>query len=202
MTKRLILASISPRRRELLQMLQLPFEAHAPKFEEVSESRWTPAQEALELAKGKARSLLQDFPEALVIGSDTLIAFEGEKIGKPKDASDAVAILRRLSGKIHQIFTGVAVIDAAGGKWSGALSQVTVAMRAASDAELTDYVATGEPLDKAGAYAIQGLGRHLISAIEGDYFAAVGLPLRELAEILTELGLPPPISVSTLSHGA
>lgn len=200
--KRLILASISPRRRELMGKLQIPFEAHAPKFEEFSNPLWTPAQEALELAKGKARSLLQDFPDALVIGSDTLIGFEGGKIGKPRDPDDAVAILRRLAGRIHQIFTGIAVIDAAGGKWSGALSQVTVKMRPASDAELAAYVATGEPLDKAGGYAIQGQGRDLIDAVEGDYFAAVGLPLRELAEILTEMGLPPPISVSTLSHGA
>ncbi|MFO1463369.1 MAG: Maf family protein [bacterium] len=200
--KRLVLASVSPRRRELLQMLQLPFEVHAPRFDEVSDPRWTPAQEALEFAKGKARSLLQEFPDALVIGSDTLIAFSGEKIGKPKDPEDAFAILRRLAGKCHQIFTGVAVIDAAGGHWSGAISQVTVAMRPASDAELRDYVASGEPLDKAGAYAIQGKGRDLIAAVEGDYFAAVGLPLRELAEILAEYGMPPPISVSQLSHPA
>ncbi len=192
--KRLILASTSPRRRELMALLELPFECHAPNFEETSDPALSPAEEAMEFARAKAASLLAEFPDALLIGSDTLIALDGRKIGKPRDPEDAVSILETLSGKIHQIFTAVAVLDAATGKWAGALSQVTVVMRASTEAERRAYVATGEPLDKAGAYAIQGAGRHLIVATEGDYYAAVGLPLHELAEALRDFGLEPSIS--------
>lgn len=193
-SRRLILVSTSPRRRELMAHLKLPFECQAPKFEERSDPALLPVEEAMEFARAKAASLVAEFPNALLIGSDTLIAFEGEKIGKPRDSEDALRILEKLSGKIHQIFTAVAVLDASSGKWSCALSQVTVAMRASNDAERRAYVATGEPLDKAGAYAIQGEGRHLIRAVEGDYFAAVGLPLHELAEALRDFGLEPSIS--------
>jgi len=193
-SRRLILASTSPRRRELMSHLRLPFECHAPNFEEASDPALSPAEEAMEFARAKAASLLAEFPDALLIGSDTLIALDGRKIGKPKDPEDAVAILETLSGKIHQIFTAVAVLETSTGKWAGALSQVTVAMRASTEAERRAYVATGEPLDKAGAYAIQGAGRHLIAAVEGDYYAAVGLPLHELAEALRDFGLEPSIS--------
>lgn len=193
-TPRLILASTSPRRRELMAYLKIPFDCHAPNFEEKSDPALSPVEEAMEFARSKAASLVADFPTALIIGSDTLIALDGEKIGKPKDPEDAVAILEKLSGKIHQIFTAVAILDSATGKWACGLSQVTVSMQASTDAERRAYVATGEPLDKAGAYAIQGEGRHLIRAVEGDYYAAVGLPLHELAEALQDFGLNPSIS--------
>ncbi|HEX5033235.1 MAG TPA: Maf family protein, partial [bacterium] len=178
--RRLVLASTSPRRRELLTALGLAFEVAAPRFEEKSDPGLSPEAEALEFAKAKARSLAPDFADALLIGSDTLIEFQGRKLGKPKDAADAHAMLRDLAGQPHLIHTAVAVVDAGSGVEEALLSRVKILMRPAADAEIAAYVATGEPLDKAGAYAIQGRGRELIAEVEGDYEAAVGLPTKGL----------------------
>ncbi|HCU25786.1 MAG TPA: septum formation protein Maf [Deltaproteobacteria bacterium] len=183
---RLVLASISPRRRELLESLRIPFLAVAPHFEEISDSRLSPSEEALSFAQAKAESLRSDYPDAWIIGGDTLIALAGEKIGKPRDARDAERMLKKLSGKRHEIFTGLALLDAASGKLESSLSRVAIRMKELSATQIAAYVATGEALDKAGAYAIQGLGRDLIESVEGDFDAAVGLPLRELAKILEE----------------
>lgn len=186
--RRLVLASTSPRRRELLGGLGLKFEVHAPRFEERSDPALSPEAEALEFAKEKARSLKSEFADALLIGSDTLIEFEGEKLGKPKDAADARAMLQRLAGKPHLIHTAVAVIDAVDGREEALLCQVKIRMRPYGAAELEAYVATGEPLDKAGAYAIQGKGREIIAEIEGDFEAAVGLPTKDLVVLLNKFG--------------
>jgi septum formation protein len=186
--RRLVLASTSPRRRELLGGLGLKFEVHAPRFEERSDPALSPEAEALEFAKEKARSLKSEFADALLIGSDTLIEFEGEKLGKPKDAADARAMLQRLAGKPHLIHTAVAVIDAVDGREEALLCQVKIRMRPYGAAELEAYVATGEPLDKAGAYAIQGKGREIIAEIEGDFEAAVGLPTKDLLVLLRKFG--------------
>ena len=187
--RRLVLASTSPRRRELMAMIGLAFEVHAPRFEELSDAALSPRAEALEFARAKARSLSADFPQALLIGSDTLIEFQGEKIGKPKDAADALAMLLMLAGKPHTIHTGLAVFDAAEGRDLSLVRQVKILMRPFDAAEAEAYVATGEPLDKAGAYAIQGDGRKLIEEVEGDYEAAVGLPTKDLIRLLEEFGV-------------
>ncbi len=186
--RRLVLASTSPRRRELLAARGLKFEVAAPRFEERSDPSLSPAAEALAFAKAKAQSLKPDFPDALLIGSDTLIEFEGEKLGKPRDAADARAMLHRLASKPHLIHTAVALIDAADGREEAVLSQVKIRMNPSSAAEIEAYVATGEPLDKAGAYAIQGKGRELIAEVEGDYEAAVGLPTQDLIALLKKFG--------------
>lgn len=189
MRRRIVLASTSPRRRELLAALGFDFEVLSPRFDERSDPALSPAAEALEFAKAKARSLKADCPDALLIGSDTLIEFEGQKLGKPKDAVDARAMLQRLAGKAHLIHTAVALVDAADGKEEAVLRQVKIRMRPASLSEIEAYVATGEPLDKAGAYAIQGKGRELIAEVDGDYEAAVGLPTKDLVALLKKFGV-------------
>jgi len=195
---RLILASTSPRRREIVALLGLPFDVIAPDFDEfVSDNR--PVEvEVLDFAVGKAAAVARKHPESIVIGSDTMILLEGSKIGKPKDAAEARQMLRALSGKTHVIFTSVAIIDGTGGPGLKTVEEVTVTMRAYSDAEIQRYLACDESLDKAGAYSIQGEGRALIESIRGDYLAAVGLPLKPIADYLKSRGIALPLDVDRL----
>lgn len=188
---RLILASTSPRRRDLLALLGLPFEVRHPNFLERTRDDRTPEAEVLELAAGKARSVASDEPGALVVGGDTLIALGDEKIGKPEDPDHAASILRRLAGRTHRILTGITLIDSATGREFIHLERIRVCMRRSTEAEIADYVARGESMDKAGAYSIQGEGHRLIESLGGDYLAAVGLPLRPIAQYLRSLGEVP-----------
>jgi septum formation protein len=183
---RLILASTSPRRREILGLLGRPFEVIAPEFDERISTHLS-IGEVLQFAVGKAQSVAAKHPESIVIGSDTMIQLDGEKIGKPLDAADARRILRLLSGKTHKIYTSVAIIDRMGGPGLRRVETVVLKMRELSADEIESYVATGESLDKAGAYSIQGQGRNLIAAMEGDYLAAVGMPLKPIAGYLKNL---------------
>jgi septum formation protein len=191
---RVILASTSPRRREILAFLGLPFEVIAPRFEEVVGNRSIEA-EVLDFAVEKARSVAAEHPQDLVIGSDTMISLEGEKFGKPPDIEGARRMLRAFSGKIHRIHTSVAILDGAGGPGLRTVEEVRVAMRAFDDEEISRYLAVGESLDKAGAYSIQGEGRHLIEVIQGDYLAVVGMPLKPIALYLRERGVDFPLDV-------
>ena len=195
---RIVLASTSPRRRDILALLGLPFEVRHPDFLETTREDLTPEAEALELALGKARSVASGMTDALVVGGDTLIALAGEKIGKPRDRDDAESILRRLSGRTHRILTGVALIDSATGQESTRLERVEVRMRSSTDAEIAGYVSAGESMDKAGAYSIQGRGHRLIESFRGDYLAAVGLPLRPVAQYLRNAGVEVPEDVEGL----
>ena len=188
---RIILASTSPRRRDIMSLLGLPFEVRDPDFQETTREDLTPEAEALELALGKARSIARGETDALVVGGDTLIALDHEKIGKPADPDDAVSILRRLSGRTHRILTGVALIDSTTRREETHLERIEVRMRHSTDAEIADYLARGESMDKAGAYSIQGEGHRLIENMRGDYLAAVGMPLRPIALYLQRLGRGP-----------
>lgn len=181
---KLILASTSPRRKALLARLNLPFEVISPAFDEVSFDNFSAKEEALAFAEGKARSVAQGLKEGIVIGSDTLIEWEGKKIGKPRDAADAKRILCDLQGRSHVIWTGVFLMDMSDGTREGLVEKVTVTLFPMSAAEIEDYVRTGEPLDKAGAYAVQGVGRKFIRSLQGDPFAAIGLPLRPIRRFL------------------
>jgi septum formation protein len=181
---RLILASTSPRRREILSLLGVPFEAIDPPFEEIISESLPIDQEVFEFAAGKALSVAATHRDAIVIGSDTMISIDGEKLGKPKDVAEAKRMLRELGGKSHRIYTAVAIVDGAGGQGLRGIEEVSVRMRAYSEQEIEDYIACGESLDKAGAYSIQGEGSRLIESIDGDYLAAVGLPLRPIAGYL------------------
>jgi septum formation protein len=195
---KLILASTSPRRREILALLGLPFDVIQPDFEEMLSSQCSIEEEVMEFATGKATSVARRHPEAIVIGSDTMISLDHEKIGKPRDLPDARAMLNKLAGRTHSIYTGVRIIDGSVGPGLTALEKVTVKMRDFSDAKIQDYLACGESLDKAGSYSIQGKGRELIASIEGDYLAAVGLPLKSIADYLKERGIAVPVDVDTL----
>jgi len=185
---RLLLASTSPRRRQILALLGVPFEVIAPEFEEQISSHLPADQEVVEFAFGKAQSVATKYPGSIVIGSDTMIELSGEKIGKPTDREDARRILRLLSGETHRILTSVAIIDH-GGPGLKEIETVVVEMRGYTEAEIENYLDSGESDDKAGAYSIQGRGSALIKSISGDYLAAVGMPLRRIAQYLESRGL-------------
>ncbi len=187
---RLILASTSPRRREILALLGLPFEVIAPNFEERVSDQAPIEEEVVSFALGKARSVASENPRSTVIGSDTMILLEGVKIGKPGDTDGARRMLRSLAGRRHEIYTGVAIIDGAGAASAALIERVSIQMRPFGEREIERYLAQGESLDKAGAYSIQGEGRELIATMEGDYLAAVGLPLKPIARYFVSRGLP------------
>ena len=146
---------------------------------------------------GKAESLSHD-AGSIVVASDTLIVLDGEKIGKPRDEQDARHILTRLSGRFHEILTGAVVIGSTGHQTLNHLERIHVEMLPFSREDIENYLEVGESLDKAGAYSIQGLGNRLIAAIRGDYLAAVGLPLKAIADHLETLGINPPGDVSAI----
>jgi septum formation protein len=195
---RLILASTSPRRREILALLGVPFEVIEPSFDERLTDGRAIEEEVLAFARGKAQSVARDNGDAIVIGSDTMIGVDGEKYGKPTDAPDARRMLHALGGKTHAIFTAVVIIDGLGGSGLEAVEQVAVDVRPLSDAAIDRYIACGESLDKAGAYSIQGAGAELIAAIRGDYLAAVGLPLKPIANYLSMRGMPPSFGIERI----
>lgn len=186
---RLILASTSSRRREILALLGLPFEVMVPEFDEDPLNDRPIAEEVLDFALGKARSVARAHPASLVVGSDTMILINGNKIGKPDSIADAKRMLRLLSGKTHRIFTSVAILDDLGGPGLNTVEEVSVKMCDYSEKEIEDYLSCDESLDKAGAYSIQGAGRGLIESIRGDYLAAVGLPLKPIADYLQSCGV-------------
>lgn len=194
----IILASTSPRRTELFQLLQVPFVVIPPDFSEAVRLGPSPPDQAKAFALAKARSCALRFPDRLVIGSDTLIEVEGEMLGKPGSPAEAERMLRRLAGRSHLIHTAVALVGLTAGVEAQAVETVRVWMKALQDRDLTSYIATGEGLGKAGGYAIQGGGGALIERIAGDYPAAVGLPLRIVADLLRRHGVNLPVSVEDL----
>jgi septum formation protein len=194
---RIVLASTSPRRREILALLGLPFDVIDPDFEEISSDETSAEEEVVAFSSGKAEAVPRD-PASIVIGSDTLIALGGEKIGKPRDQDDALRMLSMLSGRCHEILTGLVVIGPDEDQIFSHVERVHVEMVPFSHEGIVEYLEVGESLDKAGGYSIQGRGSQLIAAIRGDYLAAVGLPLRAIARYLKELGLNPPVDVEQL----
>ena len=195
---RLILASTSPRRREILALLGLPFEVIPPSFDELALPNRPVEDEVLAFALGKAESVARDNPESIVIGSDTMILLNTKKIGKPGGIADANQILSALSGKTHRILTSVAIFDGLGGSGLRIVNDVSILMRDYSDKEIEHYLSCSESLDKAGAYSIQGEGRALIESIHGDYLTAVGLPLKPIADYLRSRGISFPLNVEKL----
>lgn len=190
MSKKIILASGSPRRRELMDREGFEFTVITSKAEENYDPSLPPQEIAQSLAKLKAQAVAsalpaQDLEDSIVIGADTIVALDGIIYGKPADASDACRMLRELSGKTHQVITGVCIIC---NKDAQAFAQSTnVNFKELSGIEIQEYVASGEPLDKAGAYGIQGLGGKLVDSIDGDFDNVVGLPIKTLAPKLRAL---------------
>jgi septum formation protein len=195
---RLILASTSPRRMDLLALLRIAFTPADPEFAETSCRDRAPMEQARDFALGKAESCRLRFPDSAILGCDTLIEIDGQVWGKPADPGDAQRMLRRLSGRDHFIHTAVALIETGTDRSDSAVETVRVRFKALSETDVRTYVETGESLGKAGAYAIQGRGGELIESIEGDYSAAVGLPLRRVAGMLARAGLVPPLDVESL----
>lgn len=190
--KRLVLASASPRRRELLTAAGVAFEVRPADLPEQALPGETPRALAERLAAEKALYVaraLAGGPARLVLGADTVVVVDGEALGKPDDEAHAFTLLRRLLGRMHRVVTGVALVES-GGRPPRILSvESEVYMRAGSDAEIRAYVATGEPLDKAGAYAAQGEGRRFIERIVGSESNVIGLPLEETLALLRAAGL-------------
>ncbi|HET9003567.1 MAG TPA: Maf family protein [Gemmatimonadaceae bacterium] len=184
----LVLASQSPRRRELLALIGLAHEVRPADIDESYLEGETPEQHCERLARGKASALAgQVSRDAVIIGSDTIVVVDGMVLGKPSDAADAMRMLRMLSGRSHTVLTAVAV--ARGARLESAVERVSVSFREIDDEEIAAYIATREPMDKAGAYGIQGYGATIVSRIEGDYFAVMGLALNLLVRLLARVGL-------------
>ncbi len=188
----LVLASASPRRRELLQHAGMPFIVQASKVAELPREGETPQSCAERLAREKARDVFRQRPEDFVLGADTIVIVDGQILGKPRDPADAARMLRLLSGRTHQVTTGVCLIAPdrkARRSLEETRSETTrVTMSELSADDIESYVATDEPLDKAGGYAIQGIASRWISRIEGDYFNVVGLPVSLVYRMLRENG--------------
>ena len=185
---KLILASASPRRRELLEMLHVEnLEIHPAKGEEKPHPELTPDALVKELASCKAAEVAAAWasPEDIVIGADTVVVLDGRVLGKPRDEADAAAMLRALSGRTHTVYTGVAVER--GGERRLHAERTDVRFRALTDAEIAAYIATGEPMDKAGAYGAQGYASLFVEHLDGDFFNVMGLPLCALGKLLKEL---------------
>ena len=181
---KLILASSSPRRSELLASLGLEFSIVPSTVPEPAYNGETPADYGKKLAMAKATSVALEVPEGLVIGADTIVVLDGQVLGKPQDPAEAREMLTRLSGQTHTVYTGIAVVDAKTREIAAETVETQVTFRSLSKEEIDDYVASGEPLDKAGAYGIQRLGGLLVSRINGCYFNVVGLPLSALDRLL------------------
>ncbi|OAN90122.1 septum formation protein Maf [Marinobacter sp. EhC06] len=184
----IILASASPRRAELLQQIGLSFSVRPADIDETPEPDETPEQYVERLAREKALAVAGSSPECLVLGSDTSVVLEGKILGKPTDPADARETLVRLSGATHQVMTAVAL--ATEGQCQSVLVITEVCFRQLSTAEIEAYVASGEPMDKAGSYGIQGLGGIFVNELRGSYSAVVGLPLQETAALLAGAGYP------------
>ena len=185
---RVILASASPRRRELLRLVGIDHEIRPADIDESYLPGERPNAHAERLARGKAETIASVAgPEVVTIGSDTIVVVDGDVLGKPRDRQHAKEMLRRLSGRSHVVMTGVAV--AWRGQTLSGVEEVGVTFRDLSDDEIDLYIDTGEPMDKAGAYGIQGFGATIVARVDGDYFAVMGLALNRLARLLRDAGL-------------
>jgi septum formation protein len=191
----LILASQSPRRRYLLQKAGLRFTVRPSEVDESGFTLEDPAGGVQRLAEAKALQVAEAHPDHWVIGADTVVVVEGRVLGKPTSVADARDMLRRLSGATRQVYTGFCIVCKAGGARFGGTVCTDVTFKNLTETEIEWYVHSGEPFDKAGAYAIQGLGTFLVRRIHGSYTNVVGLPVCEVLEILIRegiMGLEPP----------
>lgn len=182
----LVLASASPRRSQILDLLGLPYEIRVPRTAESLADGESPRAEAVRLAREKAAAVPARRGE-LVVAADTLVAIDDRVLGKPADAPEAQRMLMELQGRRHEVFTGLALL--LDGRTEADVAVTSVWFRSLDAAECAEYVATGEPFDKAGAYGIQGRGAALVERIEGEYFNVMGLPVQLLLSLLSRFGL-------------
>lgn len=186
--KEIVLASSSPRRRDLLKQLGLTFRIMTAGVDETPPGGLTPAEMVEVLAGRKAAAVAGVLEDALVIGADTVVVLNGRVLGKPADREEAAGMLRQLQGTDHTVYTGVAVMDAASKKMQVAHEKTRVFFKSLDEHEIRRYVATGEPMGKAGAYAVQGRAAAFIKGLEGCYTNVVGLPLARLTDMLKKFG--------------
>lgn len=189
LSRGLILASASPRRRQLFSLLGAPFTSLAADVEENHGHGEKPEEMVCRLSWAKAKALAEDHPERLIVAADTVVALDGQVLGKPANADEAVVMLRRLRGREHLVFSGLTAFSPFTGQQATEMAQTTVWMRPYSDEEIARYVASGDPLDKAGAYAIQHQEFNPVAYIQGCYTGIMGLPLCHLMRALNRLGL-------------
>ena len=194
----IVLASASPRRQELLRIAGIPFTVQPADIDESPLADESPRGCAERLARGKALAVSQSRPRDCVLGADTIVVVDDAILGKPRDADDAARMLRMLSGRTHEVITGVCVVSPVGSGQRSVASEADLVTASEttlvtfcelSDDEIHDYVVTGEPMDKAGAYAIQGIASRWIRRIEGDYSNVVGLPVALVYRMLRERGV-------------
>ena len=196
---RLVLASSSPRRRELLGLLGLKPEIVPADVDESTRPGESPVAYVERLAREKAEAVAVQRPDAWIVGADTTVSIDGDIIAKPESVDEAVAMLTRLQGRDHVVHTGMAVVGR--GRTVSGVESTRVWMRRLDERTIRDYIATGEPMDKAGAYGIQGFGAVIVEKVEGDYFTVMGLGLGRLVLLLREAGLNYEFSASlTLSN--
>jgi septum formation protein len=192
--KPIVLASSSPRRRRLLRGLGVGFLVRVPNLDERPLPGEPPGSHVRRLALAKARAVARELAPGCgaqwVLGADTVVVLDGTILGKPRDAGDARNMLARLSGRTHEVLTGVALVPAAGGRGRASVVRSRVEMKPFDKATIRRYVAGGEPLDKAGAYAVQGRGRHLVARVSGSLTNVIGLPLERLVSMLAAAGIP------------
>ena len=182
---KVILASSSPRRRELLNLIGIAHDVRPADVDETLLPGELPVPHAERLARAKALKLGEREPSSLVIGADTIVVVDGTVLGKPRDEADAHTMLRTLSGRTHTVVTAVAA--ALGGRMFSSVEEVQVTFRDLTDSEISEYIATGEPMDKAGSYGIQGYGATIVRKVDGDYFAVMGLALVRLVTVMEQL---------------
>lgn len=188
----LVLASSSPRRKELVASLDLSLPVYilSTDTDETIEAGWSPVQIVEQLSLRKANAALkllqqkQESASSLIIGADTIVVLDGDVLGKPADDDEAKAMLGRLQGRAHEVYTGIACVLSSNGEAKTAHRMTKVMMKSLSEDQIARYVATGEPRDKAGSYGIQGLGSTIVEQIDGCYFNVVGLPLSLLSSML------------------
>lgn len=187
--RKIILASASPRRKELLKKTGLKFRAVSSDYKEDMTLKLSPKELAKVLSMGKAEAAAKRYKDAIIIGADTFIAYHGRVLGKPHTAERARAMLRQLSGTANSVITGFSIIDTKTGKRISRAIECKVYLRKMTTREIDAYVKTGEPLDKAGAYAVQERGSVFVERTEGNFFTIMGLPIYELMQELVKFGV-------------
>jgi septum formation protein len=185
--KHLILASSSPRRRYLLRLVHMPFEFVDPHLKEEDHAEDDPVEHVLRLSVLKARSVREKYDEGYILGADTIVVLDGRILGKPADEAAAKTMLASLAGRTHEVYTGLGLLDAATGKEVQGYERTEVTIRKMDAWEIDSYIATGEPMDKAGSYGIQGYGAAIVEKVVGCYFNVVGLPIVRLLRLIRDL---------------
>lgn len=186
---RIVLASASPRREELIKRLGLDFTVFPSKIDESQFDNLEPEEMVQELARAKAEEVAELVEDTIVIGADTVVVYNGEVLGKPEDERQAISMLKVLQGRKHKVFSGLAVVETDSRRTLIDFDETDVYMRSLEREEIEGYVKTGEPMDKAGSYGIQGIGGTLVERIDGSYYTVMGLPIHKLALMLKEFSI-------------